>query len=117
MGLKLYKLQAKDKQAQKTRTEYLKGCDNIDDVLHHQSLPYIPEIIQTKLISKYHNNLLAGHFGIKKTHELVAQKYYWILLCHNVKDYVKRCDVYLALKAVQHKLYGDLQSLPIPTYC
>ena len=29
---------------------------------------------------------------------------------------MKRCDVCLASKAVQHKLYGNLQSLPIPTH-
>ena len=29
---------------------------------------------------------------------------------------MKGCDICLALKAVQHKPYGDLQSLPVPTY-
>ena len=39
-----------------------------------------------------------------------------MLLCYNVKDYVKRCDVCLASKVVCHKLYGDLQSLPMSIY-
>ena len=47
----------------------------------------------------------------------MAQKYYWLMLCHDVEDYVKGCDICLVLKAVQHKLYGDLQSLPVPTHC
>ena len=38
------------------------------------------------------------------------------MLCHDVEDYVKGCDVYLTSKAVQHKPYGDLQSLPVSTY-
>ena len=29
---------------------------------------------------------------------------------------MKDCDVCLASKAVRHKLYGDLQSLPVPTH-
>ena len=38
------------------------------------------------------------------------------MLCHDVKNYVKECNIYLALKAVWHKPYDDLQSLPVPTY-
>ena len=39
------------------------------------------------------------------------------MLCHNVKDYVKKCNIYLALKVVQHKPYDDLQSLPVSIHC
>ena len=38
------------------------------------------------------------------------------MLQQDVKAYVKDCNVSLALKAVCHKSYGDLQLLPIPTY-
>ena len=85
-------------------------------MLHYQGLLYVPEIIRTELISRHHDDPLAGHFGIKKTRELIARKYYWPTLCHDVEDYVKRCDVCLASKAVRHKPYGDLQSLPVPTH-
>ncbi len=34
----------------------------------------------------------------------------------NVESYIKRCNIYLALKSVKHKLYGDLQSLLVPTH-
>ena len=64
-----------------------------------------------KLISRYHDNPLAGHFGIEKTRELVARKYYWPTLCNDIEAYMKGCDVCLAPKAVRHKPYGDLQSL------
>ena len=72
MRLRLYKLQAKDEQAQKTRAEHSEGWDDIDGILHYQGLPYIPEIIWTELISRHHDNPLASHFGIEKTYELVA---------------------------------------------
>ena len=116
MKLRLHKLQAKDKKARKTRAENSEGWDDINGVLHYQSLPYVSEIIRTKLICRHHNNPMAGHFGIEKTHELIARKYYWLTLCHDVEDYVKGCNVCLASKAIRHKPYGDLQSLPIPTY-
>ena len=67
MRLRLQELQEKDAKAQKIRTEKRKSWEEIDGLLHHQSLPYVPELIRTKLISRYYDNLLAGHFGIKKT--------------------------------------------------
>ena len=119
MQLRLQELQDEDDQARKVRTEQPGNADwqDINGVLHHQGLPYIPEIIRTELISRYHNNALVGHFGIEKTRELIAQKYNWPTLRHDVEDYVRGCNVCLTSKTVRHKPYGDLQSLPIFTHC
>ena len=76
----------------------------------------MPEAIYTKLISRQHNNPLAGHFGIDKTYKLVAQKYYWLTFWYNIKAEVKGCNVCLALKAKNHKPYSDFQSLPVFTH-
>lgn len=48
------------------------GWEDIEGVLYYQSLRYIPEIICLELISRHHDNLLAGHFGINKTQEFIA---------------------------------------------
>ena len=48
-----------------------------------------------ELICHHHNDLLDGHFGIKKTCKLLVQKYYWPTLRHDVKAYVKGWDVCL----------------------
>ena len=70
-------LQAKDYKAQKVKEQSLKeGWEEIKEILYHQGLSYVPKILNTKAISQYYNNPLAGHFGTKKTQELVAQKYY-----------------------------------------
>ena len=117
MRLRLHELQAEDEHARKLRSEQLvKDWQDIDGVLHHQGLPYVPEIIRTELISRHHDDPLAGHFGIEKTQELFSQKYYWSTLCRDVEDYVRGCNICLASKAVRHKPYGDLQSLPVPTH-
>ena len=117
MRLRLQELQDGDNHARKLRAGQLtKDWQDFNGVLHHQGLPYVPKIIWAELISRHHDDPLVGHFGIEKTHEFVAQKYYWLTLCHDVKDYVKGCNLCLALKAVRHKLYGDLKSLPVPTY-
>lgn len=66
--LRFQKLQKKNKQVEEIRAKNL-GQDswkNFKEVLHYQELPYISQIIGTKLISKYCNNLLVEHFQIKK---------------------------------------------------
>ncbi len=85
-------------------------------MLHHQGQLYVSEIVKTELISRYHDNLLAGYFGIDKTRELIARKYYWPTLRRNIEAYVTGYDICLALTAVRHKSYGDLQLLPVPTH-
>ena len=84
--------------------------------MHHQGLPFIPKVIRTELISRHHDDPLAGRFGINKTKDLIDQKYYWSSLQKEIKAYVKGCDVCLGLKAVRQKPYGDLQSLSVSTH-
>ena len=69
------------------------------------------------MISCHHNDLLAGHFDIDKTKELVGRKYYCLSLRRDVKNYVRGCEICLTSKAVRHKLSRDLQSLLVPTHC
>ena len=95
-----------------------KGWEEIDGVLHCEGLLYLPEIIWTEIISTHHDDLLAGYFGVEKTRELVAQKYYWLTLRADIEAYVKGCDICIISKVVRHKLYEDLQSLLVPIhYC
>ncbi len=117
MRVRLPELQDDDKEAMKLRSEGLsEGWEDIKQVLHYQGLPYVPKVIRSKLISRHHDEPLAGHFGIEKTRELIARKYYWPTLQRDVEAYVKGGNVCLASKAVGPKPYGDLQSLPVPTH-
>ena len=67
LRLGLPKLQEEDQAATKIRQPGLKeGRTEFEGLLHYQSLLYLPEIIITEIISRYHNNPLEGHFGIEK---------------------------------------------------
>ena len=116
MRLRLAELQESDKWAQRIRTEGLNRYEEFDGVLHHQGLLFVPKVIWTELISRHHNDLLARYFGIDKTKELIGRKYYWPSLWKDIEAYVKGCDVCLSSKAVKHKPYKDLQSLPVPIH-
>ncbi len=115
--MRLPELQDYNKEAMKLRSEGLpEGLEDIEQMLHYQGLPYVPKVIRSELISRHHDDPLAGHFGIEKTRELIARKYYWPTLRRDVEAYIKGCDVCLASKAVRHKPYEDLQSLPVSTH-
>ena len=110
MRLRLVELQIEDSQARKIKAEKLgRNLEDSDEILYDQGPPYVYEFIRTELISRHYDDPLASHFGIEKTQELIARKYYWETLCHNVKVYVKGCDVCFAFRAVKHKPYGNLQ--------
>ena len=53
MRLRLSKLQESDQEAQKLKSkeQLPDGWEDIDGVLHHQGLPFVPEVIRTELIS------------------------------------------------------------------
>ena len=116
MRLWLAELQELDEEAQRIRAEGLNGYKELDGVLYQQRLPFVPKTIWTIIISRHHDDHLIGHFGINETKDLVGRKYYKPSLWRDIEAYVKGCNVCLGSKAVRHKLYGDLQSLPVPTH-
>ena len=109
MRLHLQELQEKDNFAQKIRADKFRDrWEDLKRVFQYDSLPFVPDIIRSKVISRHHNNLLVIYFGINKTQELISWKYYWLGIKKDVKFYIKGCDVCLALKTVSHKLYNNL---------
>lgn len=77
MRIRLPKLQDDDKKAKKLKSkELLESWEDIEEVLYYQGFLYIPKVIYSELISRYHINLFIGYFGMEKTRELIARKYY-----------------------------------------
>ncbi len=75
--MRLPELQDDDKEAMKLRSDRLsEGWEDIKQVLHYQGLLYVPKVFRSELISRHHDDPLVGHFGIEKTRELIASKYY-----------------------------------------
>ena len=77
MRFRLPDMQNNNDRARKPRAlELFKRWKYIEKVLRYGSLSYIPEIIRLELMSRHYDNPLAGYFGIAKTQELIARKYY-----------------------------------------
>ena len=115
--LRLPELQGEDQMARKIREKGLKeGWEEINGVLHREGCLYQPKIIRTEIISRHHNDPLTEHFGVEKTRELVARKYYWSTLQDDINAYIKGCNICILSKIVKHKAYDDLHSLPVPIH-
>ncbi len=88
-----------------------------EGLLRHEGRLYVPgdPALRQELISKCHDDPLAGHFGAAKTHELLARKYHWDGSLKEVTEYCQSCDVCQRTKAPRHRPYGELGSLPVPS--
>lgn len=71
-------------------------------------------ILQQELLRLHHDDPLAGHFGTKRTLELLKRHYWWPAMSEAVSDYVSSCGVCQRVVARRHRPYGSLESLPIP---
>lgn len=58
-----------------------------------------------------HDSVVAGHYGIAKTVDLIRRDFNWPKLIQYVKNYVKSCDCQRN-KPVRHKPYGKLMPFP-----
>lgn len=59
-----------------------------------------------RVLRENHDNVTAGHFGIRKTFDRICQKYYWPGLFKDMKKFVNRCHICLCFKASQQKSAG-----------
>lgn len=61
-----------------------------------------------------HDSRTAGHFGERKTLDLVARDFWWEGMRADVKQYVRTCDICQRCKTPRHRPHGLLQPLPVP---
>lgn len=78
---------------------------------------YVPEdsCLQDLIIHEYHDTVVGGHNGIKRTLARVAANFEWEGMANDVKGYVSRCQICQEVKPLNTASQGQLQPLPIPT--
>jgi transposase InsO family protein len=89
---------------------------NASGLVCHRDRLFVPEeaSLKEELLQLYHDDPLAGHFGINRTVELLQRKFHWRHLEEDVKDYIASCNVCQGTVSKRHRPYGSLESLPIP---
>ena len=76
-------------------------------------IPLTSTALILKILQQYHNSPLAGHYGLARTHALVAQYYTWSSVATAVSGYVGSRATCARNKVVRHAPYGLLSPLPI----
>lgn len=75
---------------------------------------YVPESLRDKVIRECHCTPFAGHFGNKKTYELVCRNFWWPAMSSTIRQFCRSCDACQRNKGVNARPLGLLQPLPIP---
>jgi len=55
--------------------------------------------VRIELLQIHHDDALAGHFGKKKTLDLLTCKYYWPSINTDVVSYIFTCDLCQRMRA------------------
>jgi len=85
-----------------------------NDILYFKNRIYMPKKLTKIILEKYHSNASAGHFGTRKTEELIRRFYYWPKMNNDIEEYIKRCPICSTLKDKTHAPYGLVQFSETP---
>jgi hypothetical protein len=66
----------------------LKSYPNAEDVWKL----YVPEDLRNKVLKQCHDEVTAGHLGVRKTYFKIKQRHFWPNLLDDVKQYVQKCE-------------------------
>lgn len=71
----------------------------------------IPESLRQEILRRYHDSVLGGHLGIKKTYYKISAVYYWPGMFQDITDYVRACIECNRRKGHQVKRVGEIISM------
>ena len=93
----------------------LSDCSLENDRLFYKNWLWIPENdeLRLRLFQEAHDQAMAGHTGIAKTHDLLSRWYYWPKMVNIIRQYIRNCHVCSQAKPA-HDHQGELLSLPVP---
>ena len=70
--------------------------------------------LKQKVLALLHGSPLGGHFGYLKTYQRAKKDWFWQGMKHDIKTYVRECDICQRIKSETTRLAGLLQPLHIP---
>jgi hypothetical protein len=88
-----------------------------NDLLRYVDRLYVPDIedIRLQILHDCHDASISGHQGWLRTYERISRNYYWPKMEKDVKSYVSTCDSCQRNKPSNHRPFGLLHPLPIPS--
>jgi len=74
-------------------------------------LQLVPRAEVKEVIQQCHGGVMGGHFGVRKTQDLVQRRFYWIGWKKDVEQFCKTCDVCCRYHGGQLRKQGPLQTV------
>ena len=69
----------------------------------------VPKKLRPQVLHEQHNSISSGHLGAKKTLGRLRQRFYWLGMRNDVKEWCRACDVCCSKKGPQKKGNAPLQ--------
>ena len=87
-----------------------------EGLLFYKNVLYVPDHqeLRLRILQQFHDNKLVGHYGKRKTCNLVRRYYHWPAMKKFIENYVRTCDICHRNKTPRHKPFGFLRPLQIP---
>jgi hypothetical protein len=86
-----------------------------NNILQRDRKVYVPRCIPLyqEILKRNHDELIAGHYGVACTANVIRQKYAWNELQADVRKFISDCDSCQQHKVRRHKPHGE--PTPEPT--
>ncbi len=86
----------------------------LDDLLYYRMQLYVPAAkgARKEVLRHHHDYIITGHFGVKRTLDFVARRYYWPGMVREVKAYTQACSTCQWVRPVRHRPHGNMEPLP-----
>ena len=96
--------------------DLVKDLTNQQGLIFFQKRLRIPlnQDLRKEILESEHDHPTAGHFGQRKTLELVTRNFYWPNMEEVIKEYVRTCNTCQRNKSRRHARYGLLEPLEVP---
>lgn len=72
-------------------------------------------VLIPKILEECHDSKLGGHNGVLKTSKRIAKYLFWPRIDKRIKDYIRECLICQQMKPTNHKPFGLLVPLSIPS--
>ena len=80
----------------------------------HDDRILVPDSRIGEIITWYHDAMTAGHWGARKTHQILQRKYIFNNMKEAVDLHVRTCNICQRVKSERRSAREKIQPLPIP---
>ena len=74
----------------------------------------VPDVKISSVIAAHHDSVLAGHWGMQKTYDILQRKFTFPFMKKKVQDFVQSCDICQRCKHEHQLPRGMLEPLSVP---